>query len=811
MHSGTACALVVLLQPIWPHNQSLASGNRSSPADCGPRTTASYTANSPAPCTRTPLQHCSAAKDVDDCVTETGLILSLVSHRLNFSKTFNRHTSRSVMEAVSSTEATAPAPVVSASELQKTGQSHPAPVLEQQAQRPAPTAQQIDGEPKVSGEDRQGPLATQPRPNPAAQAAQTRPIAKLTRESYNQQSLGTSLNSKVKQSRVLMVGAGGIGCELLKNLVLMAFGEIHIVDLDTIDLSNLNRQFLFRQEHIKKSKALVAKEAAERFNPNVRIVAYHANIKDDQFTVAWFRGFTVVFNALDNLEARRHVNKMCLAASVPLIESGTTGFNGQTQVIKKGVTACYDCTPKETPKSFPVCTIRSTPSQPIHCIVWGKSYLLKYSALVKTRLPLITPRTPKMVRKGLTSLSSVANQIAAKEIEELKRESEALKKIRAAAGTPEFPKMLFDKVFNTDIERLRSVEEMWKSRTPPVALDYAKVLSEAGDALASIKALLADDQKIWTLEENLAVFNDSLERLSKRVIQPNKAQGPSDLEPIIAFDKDDIDTLDFVTASANIRSTVFGIERKSRFDVKQMAGNIIPAIATTNAIVAGLCVLESFKILKGEYDQAKEVFLTPFASARLLAPDRSRPPNPECPVCGVFNTSVIVDLSRATLGDIIEGYLKEDLGLGDREISVNNDVGILYDFDETDNLPRKLTELGIRNGSFLTIMDDSDEDTLVNIVLDIEERALDATEKPYKAVLEGKPDIARKPKKAFSPETNGTSMTNGTVHVEGPKGVKRPNVDAEGQPAKRVKIAGTGQEDDVVLVEDAGGAIVIDD
>lgn len=79
----------------------------------------------------------------------------------------------------------------------------------------------------------------------------------------------------------------------------------------------------------------VAKESASKFNPNVRIIAYHDNIKNDQFNVAWFQSFRLVFNALDNLDARRHVNRMCLAANVPLVESGTTGFNGQVQVIKR--------------------------------------------------------------------------------------------------------------------------------------------------------------------------------------------------------------------------------------------------------------------------------------------------------------------------------------------------------------------------------------------------------------------------------------------------------------------------------------------
>lgn len=77
-------------------------------------------------------------------------------------------------------------------------------------------------------------------------------------------------------------------------------------------------------------------------------------------------------NALDNRRARFHVNRMCLAANIPLIESGSAGYFGQVEVILKGKTMCYECLPKPPQRTYPGCTIRNTPSEPIHCIVWAK-------------------------------------------------------------------------------------------------------------------------------------------------------------------------------------------------------------------------------------------------------------------------------------------------------------------------------------------------------------------------------------------------------------------------------------------------------
>lgn len=73
----------------------------------------------------------------------------------------------------------------------------------------------------------------------------------------------------------------------------------------------------------------VAREAVLKFRPGIKIEPYHANVKDPNFGVDFFKEFNVVLNGLDNLDARRHVNRLCLAAGVPLVESGTTGFLGQ--------------------------------------------------------------------------------------------------------------------------------------------------------------------------------------------------------------------------------------------------------------------------------------------------------------------------------------------------------------------------------------------------------------------------------------------------------------------------------------------------
>jgi ubiquitin-like 1-activating enzyme E1 B len=506
------------------------------------------------------------------------------------------------------------------------------------------------------------------------------------------------------------------------------------------------------------------------------LTAHHANIKDTQgFPLSFFRSFTLVFNALDNLDARRHVNKMCLAADVPLIESGTTGFNGQVQVIKKGKTACYDCTEKEVPKTYPVCTIRSTPSQPIHCIVWAKSYLLA---------ELFGVSEDEETSAQLDTSQDADN---AQEIQNLKAEAQALKKIRASMYSDDFAQKVFDKVFKEDIDRLRGMEDMWKSRKPPISLDYQTLQSEASTSIDA--AISSSDQQPWTLIENFAIFKDSLKRLSNRLRQDNAAP-KSDLshtQPTIIFDKDDADTLDFVTSTSNLRSHIFSIPVQSKFSIKQMAGNIIPAIATTNAMTAGLCVMQAFKVLRGDYFRSKMLFLEN-SGARALNSEPPRAPNPDCAVCAVATAQLDVDPERARLADLVDGVLRAELGYGD-ELTIMNELGPIYDPDMEDMLVKRLKDLGVGDQTFLTVIDDEEENPRVNLQLAVSSarnlsmgsRAVmlataameDASRDGGSAGRGAKLEIARKWRKAAG-ATNSDSIDS-SLSLSYGNGVSMPN------------------------------------
>ncbi|CAG2169360.1 unnamed protein product [Oppiella nova] len=192
----------------------------------------------------------------------------------------------------------------------------------------------------------------------------------------------------VKECPVLVIGAGGLGCELIKDLALMGFMNIEVIDMDTIDLSNLNRQFLFRNKDIGKSKAKVAAEFVMDRIPGAKIVPHFKQIQD--FDQDFFRRFQVIVCGLDSIIARRWINSMVYSlleldeesgdvlSTVPLIDGGTEGFKGNARVILPGYgTPCIECTldlfPPQT--NYPLCTIAHTPRLPEHCIEYVKVLL----------------------------------------------------------------------------------------------------------------------------------------------------------------------------------------------------------------------------------------------------------------------------------------------------------------------------------------------------------------------------------------------------------------------------------------------------
>ncbi|CAN3374496.1 hypothetical protein DIURU_004718 [Diutina rugosa] len=525
----------------------------------------------------------------------------------------------------------------------------------------------------------------------------------MARDSYVKRILGEDCVATLRNSKVLMVGAGGIGCELIKDLVLLGYGEVHIVDLDTITLSNLNRQFLFRQKDIDKSKATTISQSVQSFNyHNSKLKPHHGNIMDTtQFPMSWWQQFDYVFNALDNIEARRYVNKMCLFLKTPLMESGTEGYDGHVQPIFPYATECFDCDVKETPTTYPVCTIRSTPSQPVHCITWAKEFLWP-SLFGEDHEEDLSEATDN--QQELSALKQGNNEL------------QVLKEHRLSA---DFFEKMVNTLYTTDIEQLLRIDALWKERKRPTPLVFADYTEEIAN---STQDVITDDTSMWSVGQNLYVLSQATASIQNRIQEG---------ETIIAFDKDDEDTLNFVAAAANLRSFVFGIPLKTKFDIKEIAGNIIPAIATTNAIISGLSCLggtqyfeylsttpdgAAIKAGKTDYTQvadSSKVAYIAIAPNKFLSAGKPAPSRPNCPSTALLSRGVLDisddDYHKQSLGWFADELVKH-YGYSRDGISISIGSKLVYDVDFDDKVDDALdTVPSFAPGQIVLVQDDDDE------------------------------------------------------------------------------------------------------
>lgn len=556
--------------------------------------------------------------------------------------------------------------------------------------------------------------------------------------------MSESARTAVQRCRTLVVGAGGIGCELLKNLVLGGFKDIEVVDLDTIDVSNLNRQFLFRKQHVGLSKAKVAKESAQRLNRSARIVAHHDSITSHRFGVPFYKNFSVVMNALDNRTARNHVNRMCLAADIPLIESGTAGYLGQVSVIKKGVTECYECQPRGAEKTYPGCTIRNTPSEPIHCIVWAKHL---FNQLFGEADPDedVSPDTSDPNAAGESGTNALNSEITEDgNVERLSTRAWAV-----SCGYN--PSRLFKKLFHDDIKYLLSMDKLWQKRKAPVPLVWASL----PDAVASSSKTNSEtrDQRLWSVLECASIFEQSVKKLKEEMESLKEGEH-------LQWDKDDNINMDFVASCANIRAHIFGIPQKNCFDIKSMAGNIIPAIATTNAVIAGLIVMEALKILQGRLADCKAIYLNkhPHPKTRhLLAPCPLVKPNASCLVCSEKpEVSVKLNTKSFTVKMLEEKVLKSQLNMIAPDVEIDDGKGtILISSEEgetEENGDKFLSCFHIEDGSRLKC-----DDFLQNYTLIVNISHCDQMEddREYEVVGSASPEAMKEE------ISNSRSTTNG--------------------------------------------------
>jgi ubiquitin-activating enzyme E1 len=474
---------------------------------------------------------------------------------------------------------------------------------------------------------------------------------------------GWSFVEKLSNLKYFMVGCGALGCEFLKNFALNSIccgpqGSLTVTDADRIELSNLTRQFLFREHNVGQPKSKAAAVMAKVMNPgfNVTALEMFVGVKTENvFNDDFWMPLDGVCNALDNMEARFYVDNQCVKYQKSLLESGTMGPNGNVDTIVPFKTRTYQEGGKAADTDgVPMCTLRNFPQVTDHCIEWARDQFELLFVKLNKKLELAASDFAAFEAEQ-AKLKPAEAAADARFVLSLAQAAQSRSVQAAAQVAFDFFHYLFrDKIL--DLQALyprdaRKIDSKTKEDKGPFwglekRYPTAAVFNPADEShlafMRSTTAMVAvalgavspktEGDDSWLAEWHADAFvadmasklqppkfeqspmhiDGETEEMTARVIAEGQRLSDrlmADLRVTVGslnavqlvsqdFEKDDDANfhIAFVTAAANLRCDNYSIKRTDFHACKVIAGKIIAAIATTTAAVCGLVMLELFKV-----------------------------------------------------------------------------------------------------------------------------------------------------------------------------------------------------------------------